>query len=270
MNLLAPRGRFDEAEEEIEKAVSLDPISAPVGASQGVLAHFRRDQEAALAHFDEVERLHPEFAAVWFFRGQALDAAGRPAEAIASFERALEETGGTAEMITALGHALATAGREGEARECLARLRSRDSWVSPCLRAQVLTALGETGAALAQLEAAADLHAPDLAWIGVRPTFDPIREEPQFEELMRCIGPSPSCPEPVSTTTRETSTSRTRSYPRLSNSSRMMPRRQRHLLLLRGKGGDPHCGRNPSMTLPPRPRQGWRVGPRKPVSKRST
>lgn len=192
MNLLAPQGRFDEAEEEIEKAASLDPVSAAVGASQGVLAHFRRDQESALEHFDKVERLHPEFTAVRFFRGQALDAADKPAEAIASFERAIEATGGTGQMVAALGHALATAGREVEARECLDRLTARDGWVSPCLRAQIHSALGEKDAALVELEAAADLHAPDLVWIGVRPTFDPIRHEPRFQALMRRIGLSPS------------------------------------------------------------------------------
>ncbi|TVP54850.1 MAG: hypothetical protein EA351_12300 [Gemmatimonadales bacterium] len=192
MNLLAPRKRFDEAEEEVGHAAALDPISAAVGASQGVLAHFRRDHESALAHFDQVERLHPEFAAVHFFRGQALDAAGKPSEAISSFERAIEETGGTAEMIAGLGHALATAGRHRRARECLERLAARDGWVSPCLRAQVQTALGQNDAALDELETAADLHAPDLVWIGVRPTFDPIRTEPRFQELMRRIGLAPS------------------------------------------------------------------------------
>jgi len=89
-----------------------------------------------------------------------------------------------------VGVAHALAGRVAEAQASLATLteRSKTSYVSPVLFAQLHSALGDTGATLDALEQARDARATDLVWIGVRPAFDSMRIDPRFEALVRQIG----------------------------------------------------------------------------------
>jgi hypothetical protein len=54
--------------------------------------------------------------------------------------------------------------------------------------AQVHVALGELDDAVAWLERARALHAPDLVWIGVRPSFDGLRDHPDFNALLSQLG----------------------------------------------------------------------------------
>jgi hypothetical protein len=93
-----------------------------------------------------------------------------------------------------VGVAHAKAGRVTEARASLAALteRSKTSYVSTVLLAQLHSALGDLGATLDALERARDARATDLVWIGVRPAFDAVRIDPRFEALVRQMGLSRS------------------------------------------------------------------------------
>jgi len=85
---------------------------------------------------------------------------------------------------------------ERRAREALASLeqRARGGYVSPVLLAQVHTALGEHERALDALDAAWRVRATDLAWIAVRPVFDPLRGESRFARVLEGMGLSAVAP----------------------------------------------------------------------------
>ncbi len=188
LNILAPQGRFQEARTALGHARRIDPVSPAVGVSSGVLAYLQHDAGSALSHFEEVLRLHPDFAPAHFFRGLALAAAGEHARAIEVEQRLIEDTGGTAEMISALGYCEALAGRHSEAVGRLRSLGEARSWVSPVLLAQIHVGLGSRDAALDALEDAAAQRAPDLVWVGRRPVFEPLRGDERFSEILRRVG----------------------------------------------------------------------------------
>ena len=48
--------------------------------------------------------------------------------------------------------------------------------------------LGEPSLALDRLEEAARLHAADLVWLAVKPSYDVVRGEARFAHLLRTIG----------------------------------------------------------------------------------
>jgi hypothetical protein len=48
--------------------------------------------------------------------------------------------------------------------------------------------IGETEEAMAWLERAYEEHAPDLVWAKADPSFDPLRSDPRFQDLLRRIG----------------------------------------------------------------------------------
>src|SRR6185295_14836898 len=129
------------------------------------------------------------FAVAHFFRGQALSQLDRHDEAIGALEHAAQLSGSALEMRAALACAYARAGRLEPARRIQHELdaRSRAGFVSPVLLAQVHTSLGENGSAIEALARAIRWRAADLAWLRVRPVFDPLRGEPRFEELLEEI-----------------------------------------------------------------------------------
>lgn len=190
MNLLVPRARFDEARHAMGRARETDPLSPIVAVGWGLIHYFERDYERAVDAYRELLARSPDFGVAHFFLGQALVAAHRPDEAVTELRRAIDLAGETPEAIAMLGVAEAAAGRPDGARQALNSLASRSvsAYVSPVLIAQVLAASGETAGALTALQRAREVRATDLVWIGVRPTFDAIRLEPQFEALVDSIG----------------------------------------------------------------------------------
>lgn len=190
MNVLVPLGRFDQAIRQLERARKLDPLSLVINSSLGVAAYFARRYADAEDAFSQALDLDTTFGFAYFFLGQTLVERGRLAAAIDILEEAQRLSGNSAETTAALGYAHARAGAFEEARQVLAELTrtAEKQYVSPSLVAQIHAGLGETEAALGRLEEALDLRATDLAWLKVRPVFDPLREEPRFQALLARMG----------------------------------------------------------------------------------
>ena len=83
--------------------------------------------------------------------------------------------------------AYAAASRVDEARASLAQLQemSRTHYVSPYFLAVIYGYLGETEAALAQLEEALRIGDAWICWLVVDPQLDTLRGEPRFHEIVR-------------------------------------------------------------------------------------
>jgi TolB-like protein/tetratricopeptide (TPR) repeat protein len=190
MNLLVPRQRFPQAFQQLARARELDPLSPVVAISLGLTHFFARDYASAINAFGELLDRDPSFGPAHAFLGQAFTEAGQPDEGIRHLRRALELVGGSVEFDAALGVALARAGDTSGAREVLHRLEQQraERYVSLVLLAQVHAALGAPDQAVANLRGARDERASDLAWIGVRPAFDPLRGDSGFRALLAEVG----------------------------------------------------------------------------------
>ncbi len=188
--VLLPHRRFDEAREHLEQAHALDPLSAPIGISRGLLHYYARDDDAAVSRYLETLETDPHFAMARYFLGQALERQGRHEESVAELRQAIAESGGSQEMTAALARSLASSGAREEAETLLADLlaRSARQYVAPSLIAQVYDGLGQDTAALDWLERAAEARAADLIWLGVRPGFDAVRSHPRFTALLARLG----------------------------------------------------------------------------------
>lgn len=87
---LGALGRWDEAAAVYRRRVELEPEVAAARRRLGeALLNGTGEVEAALAVLDEAVRLDPADAAAHGFRGVALNALGRHAEAVRAFEDAL-------------------------------------------------------------------------------------------------------------------------------------------------------------------------------------
>ncbi len=189
ITVLAPLGRLDEARAELHSAKRLDPLSPSIAATIGLVSFYERDFVHAEREYRLVIELNPHFGIVHYFLAHALRQLGRPADAVASFTRALDLMGESAEVIAGRGAALAESGDADGAREqlrLLADIATRQ-YVSPALRAQVHIALKDIAEAMVQLHRAADDRSAELSWLR-SPVWDAMRGHPEFELLRARVG----------------------------------------------------------------------------------
>jgi eukaryotic-like serine/threonine-protein kinase len=177
MNVLVPRGRFDEARASLRRGAELDPLSPAIAVSLAAVEYYARRYEAAIAAADATLQINESFAMGHYFRGLALEQAGRLDDAAGALTRAASLSA-SAEINAALGHLRAASGDAAEARGILTRLEQHAAvhYVSPVLLAQIRAGLGESDVAVALLTRAKVERAPDYVWVAVRPVFDSVRE----------------------------------------------------------------------------------------------
>ena len=190
MNLLIPRGRFDDARNAMDRARALDPLSMVMATSTGVVYHLAGDTAGAVRALERALEMAPDFPMTDYFLGGALRDGGDLHAAVDAFRRAIAATGGTPEMTAGLAQALAKQGDVVGARVLLGELTTaaKSRYVSHCLLAQVEVALGELDAAEESLALAAAQRDAELPFIGARPVYRALRGRPRFDALRSRVG----------------------------------------------------------------------------------
>jgi len=188
--LLTNMGRFDESLVHAEKAVELDPHSPVVRYEVALNFHFSRRYERSVEQaLQDVER-DPDF---WVHRwglAALYSHLDRHAEAIESGRSAVRMSGESPWSLSTLGWILARAGDVDEARRIAADLdrQAEEVFVSPFRRSTIHVGLGDYDRAFELLDEAVEVRDPHAALINVWPAFDPIRDDPRLEVLMRRMG----------------------------------------------------------------------------------
>src|SRR6266487_647301 len=225
------------ADAELQRALQLDPNSAPAHFFSALLPLFRGELKEGLRIVLEAEKLDPVSPIIsyvataaylandriddaviegqrtllldpnYFYLDSDLAAAyrekGNFAEAIALYTKAQEAThlpsSGLAITYTRMG-------RQTEARNILAQLlQAREKrYVSAPVIAAVYVALGDKEEAFRWLERAFAEHSGILQWIAFLPEFRPLHSDARFPHLLRRIGVSRSILAITETTLSET------------------------------------------------------------------
>ena len=187
---LGEAGRTAEAVSFGLRAVELDPLTASTRTTVGQAHFLGRDYPAALSEYKSAVELDPADPSLHFYLGWTLEEMGDHEAALAEHEAAVELSGGAPIYLSGLGHALARAGRDGEAEEILAELlRLHDAGAAdPFQVAMVQLGLGRHERAIDWLERAYDARTSYLLYINQAPQFDPLRDNERFQELVRRIG----------------------------------------------------------------------------------
>ncbi len=179
-------GRFDDALRELLRARELDPLSPNImQALSWAYYQARRFEESHTTSRNMLEAV-PEFAYGLATFSWTLRHAGSADEAVKVAEKALDVSSGGQLFVATLGAAYAAAGRHEDARAALNRLHEMSArcYVSPYHRALIHLLMGERQRSLSLLREAYTINEGWLVWLGVEPQLDPLRGEPEFEDLL--------------------------------------------------------------------------------------
>ena len=211
------------ADAELQRALELDPNSAPAHFFSALIPLFRGELSEGLRLVLEAEKLDPVPPITSYVATAAYLANDQIDDAISEGQRTLQldpnyfyldsdlaaayrEKGNFAEAITlytkaeeathlpssGLAITYARMGRQVEARNILAQLlQAREKrYVSAPLIAAVAVALGDNEGAFRELERAYAEHSGILQWIAFLPEFRALHSDARFPDLVRRIGAS--------------------------------------------------------------------------------
>lgn len=110
-------------------------------------------------------------------------------EAIAELQKA-SDLQRTDSIISNLGYTYAVAGKRDEAIKLVQELEQTANlrYVSPVAIARIYAGLGEKERGFEWLQKAYEDRSDHLLWLGVDPTFDSLRADQRFAELLRRVG----------------------------------------------------------------------------------
>ncbi len=182
------RGRFDEALQESERALLLDPLSLIIAADHGAILYYARQYDRAIRRFRSVRAVDPTLSRAYLLVSVYADH-GMIDQALAEEERWRPLVPAPIHW-SALAYIYGRNGRTEEARHAIQEL-ARTSKGEP-LQARVFAwsyaGMGDREQTLAWLEKAYAEHSGELVTLKVSPAYDFLRTDPRFQQLLERVG----------------------------------------------------------------------------------
>ncbi len=183
-------GKPKEAFKEIDIAVELDPISQGILKDKGIFQYYMGQYDEAMETALTTLEIDPGFVPVHRLISLAYTGKEMYEEAINETIKWGSLTGNKIKTDVALAHIYAVSGQEDEARKIIEDTGIEKMLSSNDYRgvALVYAALGETDEAFEWLEKSYQKHEDSLCSIGIDPKFDPMRDDPRFNEILKKVG----------------------------------------------------------------------------------
>ncbi len=185
---LSTMGRHDEAIAEARRNKELDPLTLGNLVSVGNALSNARRYDEAIAEFKKVLEVDKNNYGAVYWLSYTYLYKGMYREAIDSFQEAIRLGGDNPSDQIYLGAAHAKAGEREKAQAILKQLETSKEYVSPGELPVLYVALGEREKAFASFEKAYAARDLQLQFLKVDPSFDPLRDDPRFQELLRKVG----------------------------------------------------------------------------------
>jgi serine/threonine protein kinase/tetratricopeptide (TPR) repeat protein len=184
---LGMAGRFNESLLHVRRALELAPLTPIVHQALGWTYYYARKPEESAQALRNLVSNEPEYGLGQITLCMVLWSTKDYEEAIAAGLKGVELLGRSPYTLSWLASAYAAAGQTDEARNLLDEIQrmSARRYVSPYLLAMIHCNLGDAESTLAELERALIIRDARLAWLGVDPQFDPVRDDPRFNHLLR-------------------------------------------------------------------------------------
>src|SRR5215510_587011 len=190
IHYLTATGRFEEAVQEMKKALELEPASLVMNTFMGATLYYAGRYDEAIDQCRRTIEMDPNFAVAHWHLGLAYEQKQVLDAATEEFKKAISLSGGSPLMKAALVRAYAKSQKKHEANEMLNELNelSKQQYVSAYEVATIYVALGNNEQAFQLLEEGYAEHSFHLVYLNVSPQFKPIRSDRRFQDLAQRVG----------------------------------------------------------------------------------
>jgi tetratricopeptide (TPR) repeat protein len=180
-------GKYDETLQVLKKAQEIDPLSVIISAELGVPLICKREYDGAIVQFQKTLELEPNYWQAHYWLGVAYHQKGMQDDSIKEFQKAATVSGESPTALAMLGYAYASSGQKRRALEIIAKFNrlSKRRNVLPSNVAMIHFGLDETDEGFKWLEKSYQAHDPSLVLIKLLPSFDNLRQDPRFTDLIR-------------------------------------------------------------------------------------
>jgi tetratricopeptide (TPR) repeat protein len=184
------QGRTDEALAWARRARELDPLGNYSDPSLGWILFMGHRYEESIRDTRSVLAVHSDSAGPYLTLGSALIGNGQSQEAIPVLEKAVLMTHRGPGPVGLLASAYARAGLRPEAIRLIDELKRRreTGYVPTAAFINAYLGLGDYDEAFVWFERAYQEQSNILQFLKVYPFFDPIRNDPRFQDLLRRVG----------------------------------------------------------------------------------
>jgi serine/threonine-protein kinase len=186
---LVSQKRNEEAVEEANKALELEPLSPLMNALLGVVFGYGGDVEKGREQLKKALEMEPNLPMAHLWLGQQYFLEPEDfGKAIDHLQKAAQL--GITFALGWLGWALAHLGKKNEAEKILDRLDeiAKQRYVSAFLKTLVFLGLGRMDEAFEHLRLAYKEHEPFLAFFLLDVVLGPIRSDPRCVEILEKVG----------------------------------------------------------------------------------
>ncbi len=188
---LTGMGRFEKAKEQMRIGLKLDPLNAMHQGYLG-LAYLRaRQYDEAITQFQKSLTLQPDFADSLGGLMQCYHKKGMYEQALTTARR-LFNARGNDDLLEALNRGYEEGGYKEAMRQTAEALAARSNRAYSMGIASYYTYAGEKDRALDWLETAFQEKIQNLIYLNVYPKWDPLRDEPRYQELLRKMNLPPA------------------------------------------------------------------------------
>ena len=182
------RGRFEDALRESEYARELDPLSLIIASDNGAILYFSRQYDKAIEKWNSVLVMDPYFVRAALIKAAYIEK-GDLAEALGHAEK--QRTRDIAPSYWSWrAYMYGRFGKMPEANQALKELLqiTKKQSIDPMLLTRAYLGVRSEDQALLNLEKAYFQHSTELIALKVDPTYDRLRGDPRFKDLLRRVG----------------------------------------------------------------------------------
>jgi tetratricopeptide (TPR) repeat protein len=171
----------------MREAAARDPLSLIISADLAEVLLVARLYTQSIEQSLSTIAMDPTFAVAHYQLGQAYVQNGMYSDAMVEFQNAIKLSGANTTFTANLAYVYALAGRRGEAVKILNDQMNRDHGLTNSAEiALIYVGLGKNDQAMTWLERAyEERFNPSIL---ARPSFDPLRSDTRFKDLMHRIG----------------------------------------------------------------------------------
>jgi len=182
------RWDWDTAGREYQRALELNPNLAEAHMGYAIFLSVTGKYEAARAEISRTRELDPLASAAWSWTGLVNAGAGRFAEAIPAYEKAIAQGDDTGATACYYAYSLARSGSPAKALGILTDLHRSKRFAPSSAVGAAYLGLNEKERAIQLLQQAYAARDPLLQYLKVESHFDSLQNDPRYQELAAKMG----------------------------------------------------------------------------------